>query len=100
MLTARLTDPGLYVGQLREMLRNEIRYTSAADGVPANLELKGGTLGPLSVFGAGEYAKGGLMTVTEYLGRTPWNGPDGRYGGGGDGAGKRGVAVWQAAGVR
>ena len=72
MLTARLTDPGLYVGQLREMLRNEIRYTSAADGVPANLELKSGTLGPASLFGAGEYAKDGLITVTEYLGRTPW----------------------------
>jgi hypothetical protein len=24
------------------------------------------------MFGAGEYAKDGLMTVTEYLGRTPW----------------------------
>jgi hypothetical protein len=72
ILTARLTDPALYAGRMREMLRNEIRYTSAADGVPGNLELQSGTLGPPSLFGAGEYAKDGLVTVTEYLGRTPW----------------------------
>lgn len=72
ILTARLTDPDLYAGRLSEMLRNEIRYTSAADGVPGNLELQSGTLGPASLFGAGEYAKDGLITVTEYLGRTPW----------------------------
>jgi hypothetical protein len=29
-------------------------------------------LGPPSLFGAGEYAKDGLVSVTEYLGRTPW----------------------------
>lgn len=72
ILTARLTDPDLYEGRMREMLRNEIRYTAAKDGVPGNLELKSGALGPPSLFGAGEYAKDGLITVTEYLGRTPW----------------------------
>jgi hypothetical protein len=72
ILTARLTDPDLYAGRMREMLRNEIRYTTAKDGVPGNLELKSGVLGPASLFGAGEYAKDGLITVTEYLGRTPW----------------------------
>ena len=30
------------------------------------------TLGPPSLFGAGEYAKDGLLSVTEYLGRTPY----------------------------
>ena len=72
ILTARLTDPDLYAGRMREMLRNEIRYTAAADGAPGNLALQSGTLGPPSLFGAGEYAKDGLITVTEYLGHTPW----------------------------
>ncbi len=74
ILTARLTDPDLYHGRMREMLRNEIRFTTAPDGVPGNLEMSTGTLGPPSLFGAGEYAKDGLITVTEYLGRTPWTG--------------------------
>lgn len=72
ILTARLTAPDLYAGRMREMLRNEIRYTNALRGVPGNLEMSSGTLGLPSLFGAGEYAKDGLITVTEYLGRTPW----------------------------
>jgi hypothetical protein len=72
ILTAELTDPDLYRGRIMEMLRNEIRYTNARGAVPGNLAMKTGTLGPPSMFGAGEYAKDGLLTVTEYLGRTPW----------------------------
>ena len=72
VLTAHLTDPGLYRGRMLEMLRNEIRYTTVQHSIPANLELSTGKLGPPSLFGAGEYAKDGLLAVTEYLGRTPW----------------------------
>jgi hypothetical protein len=72
ILTAALTDPDLHRGRMLEMLRNEVRYTSAAASVPGNLDLTTGTLGPFSMFGAGEYAKDGLLSVTEYLGRTPW----------------------------
>jgi hypothetical protein len=72
ILTAHLTDPGLYHGRMMEMLRNEVRYTTALDSVPANLDLTTGALGPPSFFGAGEYAKDGLLSVTEYLGRTPY----------------------------
>lgn len=72
ILTAALTDPDLYHGRMMEMLRNEVRYTNAAGAVPGNLDLSTGTLGPFSLFGAGEYAKDGLVSVTEYLGRTPW----------------------------
>ena len=57
---------------MREMLRNEIRYTNANDGIPADLDLETGKLGPPSLFGAAEYAKDGLIAVTELLGRTPW----------------------------
>jgi len=72
ILTARLTDPALYDGKMMEMLRNEVRYMTADGSVPGNLDLATGTLGPASLFGAGEYAKDGLITVTELLGRTPW----------------------------
>ncbi len=72
ILTASITDPDLYSGRLMEMLRNEIRYTTVQDSIPANLEMSTGELGPPSLFGAGEYAKDGLLAVTEYLGKTPW----------------------------
>ncbi|MBI3666776.1 MAG: hypothetical protein HY236_11240 [Acidobacteria bacterium] len=72
ILTAHLTDPELCRGRLMEMLRNEIRYTTVQDSIPANLDLNTGALGPPSLFGAGEYAKDGLLAVTELLGRTPW----------------------------
>jgi hypothetical protein len=57
---------------MMEMLRNEVRFTSAEASIPGNLDLATGRLGPPSFFGAGEYAKDGLVSVTEYLGRTPW----------------------------
>jgi hypothetical protein len=72
ILTAELTDPDLYEGRLLEMLRNEIRFTTVQRSIPGNLTLAGGELGPASFFGAAEYAKDGLIAVTEYLGRTPW----------------------------
>jgi hypothetical protein len=72
ILTAELTDPDLYRGRMMEMLRNEVRYTSASASVPGNLDLVTEKLGAFSLFGAGEYAKDGLISVTEYLGRTPW----------------------------
>jgi hypothetical protein len=72
ILTAHLTDPDLYRGRFMEMLRNEIRYTTARRSIPANLKLATGELETASFFGAAEYAKDGLIAVTEYLGRTPW----------------------------
>jgi len=70
--TAYFADRPVFAGRLREMLRSEIRYTTAPDGIPGELELKSGRLGPPSLFGAAEYAKDGLIAVTELLGRTPW----------------------------
>ena len=70
--TAWFTDRPLYEGRLREMLRSEIRYTNAIDAIPADLDLESGKLGPPSLFGAAEYAKDGLIAITELLGRTPW----------------------------
>jgi hypothetical protein len=72
VLTAQLTDPDLFAGRMMEMLRNEVRFTSTKASVPGNLTFATGELGPPSLFGAGEYAKDGLLAVAEYLGRTPW----------------------------
>jgi hypothetical protein len=72
ILTAELTDPTLYRGRLLEMLRNEVRYTTVQGSIPGNLNFVKGTPDAPSLFGAGEYAKDGLISVTEYLGRGPW----------------------------
>jgi hypothetical protein len=72
ILTAHLTDPDLYEGRMMEMLRNEVAHTTVQRSIPANLSLATSDLGPPSFFGAAEYAKDGLIAVTEYLGRTPW----------------------------
>jgi hypothetical protein len=70
--TAYFTDRALFDGRMRDMLRNEIRYTNVLDQIPADLELATGKLGPPSLFGAAEYAKDGLLAITELLGRSPW----------------------------
>ena len=70
--TAWFTDRALYDNRLRHMLRNDVRYATAPDGIPSDLEFATRTLGPPSLFGAAEYAKDGLIAITELLGRTPW----------------------------
>jgi hypothetical protein len=72
VLTAWFTDRGIYDGRMREMLRNELRFTNDAHGLPRTLDLTTRKLGDPYVFGAAEYAKDGLITITELLGRTPW----------------------------
>ncbi len=70
--TAWFTDRAIYEGRMRDMLRNEIRFTNDANGLPRPLDLSTRKLDESYVFGAAEYAKDGLITVTELLGRTPW----------------------------
>jgi predicted secreted protein len=72
ILTAQLTDPEIYRGRMMEMLRNEVRYTTVQRSIPANFHFATRELDAASFFGAGEYAKDGLIAVSEYLGRTPW----------------------------
>ena len=101
ILTAQLTDPDLYRGRMLEMLRNEVRYTTVAGLDSRRISnFDTGELGPPSLFGAGEYAKDGLLAVTEYLGRTPWFAPHGRHDGGRDGQRAGRLAIRQAAGRR
>jgi hypothetical protein len=72
ILTAQLTDPDLYRGRMMDMLRNEVRFTTVQRSIPGEFTFATRAAGKPSFFGAGEYAKDGLIAVTEYLGRTPW----------------------------
>jgi hypothetical protein len=72
IVTAWFTDRALYDGRMRDMLRNEMRYTNDAHGMPRTYDLRTRQLGEPYVFGAAEYAKDALVPVTELLGRTPW----------------------------
>jgi hypothetical protein len=73
ILTAQITQPDLLDGVLLEMLRSDVRYTtSTAGALPGSFDFDTRRTGEPRLFGAGEYAKDGLITVTEYLGRTPW----------------------------
>jgi len=72
ILTAQLTDPDLYRGRMMDMLRNEVRFTTVQRSIPGEFSFATRVAGKPSFFGAGEYAKDGLIAVTEYLGRTPW----------------------------
>lgn len=72
ILTAHLTDPPLLRGRLLEMLRSEARFTWQADSVPGSFDFRNRQLGEASIFSGAEYAKDGMLAVTELLGRTPW----------------------------
>jgi hypothetical protein len=69
---AWLTDRPTFDGRMRDMLRNEIRFTNDASGLPRTLDLSARQVGDSYVFGAAEYAKDALVPLTELLGRTAW----------------------------
>jgi len=78
VLTAALTDRPMFEGRMLDMLRTEIKLTSRLDSLPDTYSFsKQGfadaqpELGRL-IFGASEYAKDGLMPLTEWLGPSPW----------------------------
>lgn len=72
ILTAHITDPPLLRGRLLEMLRSEARFTWGADSVPGSFDFRSRKRGEASIFSGAEYAKDGMLAVTELLGRTPW----------------------------
>ncbi len=79
VLTAALTDRGLFEGRMLEMLRTEIRLTSRVDGLPDTYSFaKEGFLSAdvnmdAVIFGSAEYVKDGLIPLTEWLGPSPWS---------------------------
>ena len=78
VLTAALTDRGLFEGRMREMLKTEIRLTSRVDRLPDTWSFSKQAFASEKVrldsvlFGGSEYCKDGLMPLTEWLGPSPW----------------------------
>ena len=65
-------DQGLYQGKLLEMLKSERVLLAAQKSIPGEYSIRQQKLGGPSLFGAGEYAKDGLISVTEIVGDSPW----------------------------
>lgn len=79
VLAAALTDSDLFEGRMRDMLRTEIRLTSRVGRLPDDYSFDTRTfIRPQPeinriIFGASEYAKDGLLPLTEWLGPSPWS---------------------------
>ncbi|MBN2450107.1 MAG: hypothetical protein JXR77_06940 [Lentisphaeria bacterium] len=79
VLTCAFTDPALFHGAMREMLRTETRLTSRLGALPDhyNFEKQGYHFEQADVrrliFDGSEYVKDGLMPITEWLGHSPWS---------------------------
>ncbi|MBP9837344.1 MAG: hypothetical protein KBC84_01390 [Proteobacteria bacterium] len=72
VLGAYFTEEPLVNGRLMEILKNEIRYTNNEYQVPLEYNFKKEKKFNNYLFGAGEYAKDGLISITERLGRNAW----------------------------
>jgi len=76
-LTAYLLDPPLYDGYMYEFLRKEIQLTTGPDGLPRDFFFDPPHQNEknlaYNIFGASEYAKDGLVPITELLGKTAWS---------------------------
>lgn len=78
VLTSFFVDKDMYNGRMLEMLKTERRVTSRVGPLPDDFLFETQTwrtddykLSDI-IFGASEYAKDGLMPLTEWLGHSPW----------------------------
>lgn len=78
VLTAYLTDPEVFAGRMKAILETESRITARLERLPDAWSFSRQAflrpepdLGRI-IFGASEYAKDGLLPLTEYLGPSPW----------------------------
>jgi hypothetical protein len=77
VMAARYLEPHLYRTTMRDILRQETLLASRVGRLPDDLRPGGGFVFPevdleQVIFGASEYAKDGLLPLTELLGDTPW----------------------------
>jgi len=78
VLTAAMTDKPLLEGRLTDMLRAESRLTRRVDNLPDNFlfstqSWQRETIDrDAMIFDGAEYAKDGLLYITEWMGRSPW----------------------------
>lgn len=79
VLTAAITDRGLFEGRMLDMLRAETRLTSRVDRLPDTYSFskRGFRSEEVNldavIFGSAEYVKDGLIPLTEWLGPSPWS---------------------------
>lgn len=79
VLTAAMTDRPLFQGRMLDMLRTETRLTNRLGRIPDDYSFskKGWRRDELIldeiVFDGAEYAKDGLIPITEWLGASPWS---------------------------
>ena len=78
VLTTYLLDDSLFNGKMKEMLETERKLTSRVKSLPdiysfSKRDFKSDELKMNQViFGTSEYIKDGLIPLTEYLGKSPW----------------------------
>lgn len=72
VLGAYFTDESLVDGKMMEMLRSEVKHSNFWRQLPIDYDLKKEKRGKPTLFGAAEYAKDGLISITERLGRNAW----------------------------
>jgi hypothetical protein len=79
VLTCALTDQALFNGRMRQILETESRLLARVDRLPDTWSFSARGFKsaapnlPAIIFGASEYAKDGLIPLTEWLGESPWS---------------------------
>ncbi len=79
VLTCALTDRALFEGRMRAMLATESSLLRRIDRLPDTWSFSRRAFErpepdlPSIIFGAAEYAKDGLVPLTEWLGPSPWS---------------------------
>lgn len=79
VLTAAITDRGLFEGRMLEMLQTETRLTSRIGAIPDTWSFSRQAFQDSQpnldeiIFGGSEYIKDGLLPLTEWLGSSPWS---------------------------
>ena len=78
VLTASMTDQPLLTGRLTDMLRSEARLTRRTDNLPDDFLFSTQSWRrpaidrDAMIFDGAEYAKDGLLFITEWMGRSEW----------------------------
>ncbi|MHC4678101.1 MAG: FAD-dependent oxidoreductase [Planctomycetota bacterium] len=79
VLTAAITDRALFEGRMLNMLNAETQLTSRIGNLPDTYSFSKETFWDSRVdpgriiFGSSEYVKDGLLSLTEWLGPSPWS---------------------------
>lgn len=78
VLTASMTDRPLLAGRLTDMLHSETRLTRRVDNLPDDFQFPSQSWRrpaidrDAMIFDGAEYAKDGLLYITEWMGRSEW----------------------------